>query len=208
MRASSLFKTRRKTRKNGSRSRYDLTAPLARYVARNYETLPKPFRRYQWGYVFRNEKPEEGRTRQFLQMDADTVGSDSPAADAEICMMMADIMEKVGWKRGEYAVRVSSRKLLDGVMDAAGIAAEDAETRGHILRSIDKYDRLGGEEVRKLLGAGRKDESGDFTQGAGLSQKQIAVIMECFRNGEKDFFSNMRDLVGKSARGLGRFGRT
>ena len=196
-----VFSFRDEDEKEWLALRYDLTAPLARYAARHYETLPKPFRRYQWGYVFRNEKPEPGRTRQFLQMDADTIGSASAAADAEMCMMMADIMEAVGLKRGQYAVSVSSRKILDGVMDAAGVAAEDAETRGRVFRSIDKYDRLGGKEVRKLLGAGREDPSGDFTKGAGLSEKQIAWIMECFRDGEKDFFPKMRSLVGESARG-------
>src|SRR3954454_22568486 len=99
--------------------RYDLTAPLARYVAENYDKLPKPYRSYRFGWVFRNEKPGPGRLRQFMQFDADTVGAASPAADAEMCMMAADALEAVGIPRGQYVIKVNSRKVLDAVMDAA-----------------------------------------------------------------------------------------
>ncbi len=149
--------------------RYDLTAPLARYVAENYDRLPKPYRSYRAGWVFRNEKPGPGRFRQFMQFDADTVGAASPAADAEICMMAADCLEALGVKRGEYVIKVNNRKVLDGVMEAIGLGGEaNAGRRLIVLRAIDKLDRLGPEGVRALLGAGRKDESGDFTKGAGL----------------------------------------
>jgi histidyl-tRNA synthetase len=154
--------------------RYDLTAPLARYVAENYERLPKPYRSYRFGWVFRNEKPGPGRFRQFMQFDADTVGAASPAADAEMCMMMADVMEEVGFKRGEYVIKVNSRKVLDGVMEAAGVT--DEKQKLTVLRAIDKLDRLGIDGVRGLLGAGRKDDSGDVTKGAGLDNNQIAHI--------------------------------
>ena len=97
--------------------RYDLTAPLARYVAENFDTLPKPYRSYRVGNVFRNEKPGPGRFRQFMQFDADTVGSSSPAADAEMCMMAADTMEALGIPRGSYVVKVNNRKVLDGVLE-------------------------------------------------------------------------------------------
>ncbi len=159
--------------------RYDLTAPLARYVAENFQNLPKPFRRYQVGTVWRNEKPGPGRFREFTQFDADTVGSASPAADAELLMMTCDSLEALGLKRGEYIVKLNSRKLLDGVLEAAGLAVNgpDAAMRGTVLRAIDKVDRLGSEGVRALLGAGRKDESGDFTKGAGLNDAQIERIM-------------------------------
>ena len=183
--------------------RYDLTAPLARYAARHYETLPKPFRRYQWGYVFRNEKPEPGRTRQFLQMDADTVGSKNAAADAEMCMMMADIMEAVGLKRGQYPVRVSSRKIAEGVMEALAVG-NDMETRATVMRAIDKYDRLGEKGVRDLLGAGRKDPSGDFTKGAGLSAKAIGGVMDFVQmrsQSREDFCEQTASLVQTSRRG-------
>jgi histidyl-tRNA synthetase len=158
--------------------RYDLTAPLARYVAEHYEKLPKPYRSYRAGWVFRNEKPGPGRYRQFMQFDADTVGSASVAADAEICMMAADVMEAVGIKRGDYVVKVNNRKVLDGVMEAIGLGgAENAGRRLAVMRAIDKLDRLGPTGVRALLGAGRKDESGDFTKGAELAAGAIERVL-------------------------------
>jgi histidyl-tRNA synthetase len=161
--------------------RYDLTAPLARYVAENFDKLPKPFRSYRSGLVFRNEKPGPGRFRQFMQFDADTVGAASIAADAEMCMMAADTLEKLGVKRGDYVIKVNDRKVLDGVMEAIGLGGEEnAGKRLTVLRAIDKYDRLGVEGVRALLGAGRKDESGDFTKGAGLDIASIENIVALF----------------------------
>jgi len=158
--------------------RYDLTAPLARYVAENFDALPKPYRAYQVGYVYRNEKPGPGRFRQFMQFDADTVGSASMAADAEVCMMIADTMEELGIPRGSYVVKVNNRKVLDGVMEAIGIGGEgDAGKRLAVLRAIDKLDRLGADGVRSLLGEGRKDESGDFTKGAGLKPDAIERVL-------------------------------
>src|SRR5450432_2787409 len=154
--------------------RYDLTAPLARYVAENFDTLPKPYRSYRAGFVFRNEKPGPGRFRQFMQFDADTVGSASPAADAEMCMLAADTMEALGIPRGSYAVKVNNRKVLDSAMDAAQIPAEKRLTT---MRAIDKLDRLGIDGVRMLLGKGRKDDSGDFTKGAELDDAQTATIV-------------------------------
>jgi histidyl-tRNA synthetase len=150
--------------------RYDLTAPLARYVAEHFERLPKPFRRYAVGPVWRNEKPGPGRFRQFMQFDADTVGTDNIAADAEICMLAADTLEALGIKRGDYVVKVNNRKVLDGVLQSIDLGGEEHATRRlSVLRAIDKLDRLGETGVRQLLGRGRTDESGDFTPGAGLS---------------------------------------
>ncbi|WP_371157819.1 histidine--tRNA ligase [Jannaschia sp. 2305UL9-9] len=158
--------------------RYDLTAPLARVYAENRQTLPTPYRRYAMGPVWRNEKPGPGRFRQFYQCDADTVGSASVAADAEICAMLADTLEAVGIERGDYVIRVNNRKVLNGVMEVAGLAGDDKDVeRGIVLRAIDKLDRLGVEGVRALLGEGRKDESGDFTKGAELSEAQADVII-------------------------------
>jgi histidyl-tRNA synthetase len=154
--------------------RYDLTAPLARYVAANFDKLPKPFRRYAVGPVWRNEKPGPGRYRQFTQFDADTVGTDSVAADAEICMLVADTMEALGLS-GKYVVKVNNRKVLDGVMEAIGVF--DESKRLIILRAMDKLDRLGVEGVRALLGAGRRDESGDFTKGAELTSEQVDIVL-------------------------------
>jgi histidyl-tRNA synthetase len=162
--------------------RYDLTAPLARYVAENFDALPKPYRSYREGLVFRNEKPGPGRFRQFMQFDADTVGSASPAADAEICMMAADTMEALGIPRGSYVVKVNNRKVLDGVLESLGLGGEaNAGKRLTVFRAIDKWDRLGEEGVRLLLGSGRKDESGDFTPGAGLQSEQTELMIEFVR---------------------------
>src|SRR6185312_12626695 len=158
--------------------RYDLTAPLARHVAENFQKLAMPYRSYRFGWVFRNEKPGPGRFRQFMQFDADTVGAGSMAADAEICMMAADTMEALGIPRGAYVVKVNNRKVLDGVMEAIGIGGEEnAGKRLTVLRAIDKLDRLGIEGVRQLLGPGRKDESGDFTKGAGLDSEQTGAVL-------------------------------
>src|SRR5919204_5777457 len=161
--------------------RYDLTAPLARYVAENFDTLPKPYRSYRFGYVFRNEKPGPGRFRQFMQFDADTVGSGSPAADAEMCMMAADTMEALGIPRGSYVVKVNNRKVLDGLLEVIGLGGEaNAGQRLTVLRAIDKYDRLGADGVRALLGPGRRDESGDYTKGADLAPEQVDQILYMF----------------------------
>ncbi len=157
--------------------RYDLTAPLARVFAQHRNELPTPYRRFAMGPVWRNEKPGPGRFRQFYQCDADTVGTNSVAADAEICMMLADALEAVGIERGDYVIRVNNRKVLNGVLEVAGIAEGDERTRGIVLRAIDKLDRLGVEGVRALLGEGRKDESGDFTDGAGLSDTACEAVM-------------------------------
>lgn len=158
--------------------RYDLTAPLARFVAENFDRLPKPYRSYRAGYVFRNEKPGPGRFRQFMQFDADAVGAASVAADAEMCMMAADTLERLGIRRGDYVIKVNNRKVLDGLMEAIGLGgAESFGRRLTVLRAIDKLDRLGLNGVRELLGAGRKDESGDFTKGAYLDPDQIELVV-------------------------------
>jgi histidyl-tRNA synthetase len=162
--------------------RYDLTAPLARCVAENYQHLALPYRSYRYGWVFRNEKPGPGRFRQFMQFDADTVGAPSMAADAEMCMLAADTMEELGIRRGDYVVKVNNRKVLDGVMEVANLTGDK-----HLvaMRAIDKLDRLGFEGVRMLLGKGRKDESGDFTKGADLSDQQVTRILSFTGWGEK-----------------------
>ena len=162
--------------------RYDLTAPLARYVAENYQHLALPYRSYRQGYVYRNEKPGPGRFRQFMQFDADTVGSPSMAADAEMCMLAADTMEALGIKRGDYVVKVSNRKVLDGILEAIELGGDaNAGRRLTVLRAIDKLDRLGFDAVRELLGPGRKDESGDFTKGAGLDETACDAVLGFLR---------------------------
>jgi histidyl-tRNA synthetase len=163
--------------------RYDLTAPLARYVAENFQNLPKPFRRYQVGPVWRNEKPGPGRFREFTQFDADTVGSNSPSADAELLMMACDALEEVGLKRGQYIVKINSRKFLNGILALAGV---EPQKSGAVLRALDKFDRLSDAGVRALLGEGRKDESGDFTKGASLNPGQTEKMMRLFTDDMDD----------------------
>jgi histidyl-tRNA synthetase len=206
--------------------RYDLTAPLARVAAqyregsatsqwptmpKGYETgVPMPYRRYAMGPVWRNEKPGPGRFRQFYQCDADTVGSASVAADAEICAMLADALEEVGIPRGDYIVRVNNRKVLNGVMEVAGVLDPSdpekfAHERGIVLRAIDKLDRLGVEGVRALLGEGRKDESGDVTKGAGLGANQAEIVMGFMaakRDTGAETVARLRALVGASTLGI------
>ncbi|TPJ39148.1 histidine--tRNA ligase [Mesorhizobium sp. B2-7-1] len=165
--------------------RYDLTAPTARFVAENFEKLPKPYRSYRAGWVFRNEKPGPGRFRQFMQFDADTIGTPGVAADAEMAMMMADVMEALGIKRGQYVIRVNNRKVLDGVLEAIGLGGdENAGRRLTVLRAIDKLDKLGPEGVALLLGQGRKDESGDFTKGAGLDEESVQFVLNAVLPGD------------------------
>ncbi len=189
--------------------RYDLTAPLARYVAENFDTLPKPYRSYRYGYVYRNEKPGPGRFRQFMQFDADTVGSASPAADAEMCMMAADTMEALGIPRGSYLVKVNNRKVLDGVLECIGLSGEiNVGKRLTVLRAIDKYDRLGRDGVAALLQDGRRDESGDFTRGAGLNAKQAESVLNYIEvqsneraGGVERVFENWTNTIGLSSTG-------
>ena len=119
--------------------RYDLTAPLARYVAENFQHLALPYRSYRYGWVFRNEKPGPGRYRQFMQFDADTVGAASMAADAEMCMLAADTMEELGIPRGEYVVKVNNRKVLDGLLEVGDLIGDENNNKHlTVMRAIDK----------------------------------------------------------------------
>jgi len=184
--------------------RYDLTAPLARYVAENFDALPKPYRSYRSGWVFRNEKPGPGRFRQFMQFDADTVGAASVAADAEICMMAADTMEALGLA-GQYVIKVNNRKILDGVMEAIGLGGDDkAGQRLTVLRAIDKLDKIGPDGVRDLLGEGRMDVSGDYTKGAGLDAEQAKRVLAFTAAGGanvQETLVNLETVITGSERG-------
>jgi len=162
--------------------RYDLTAPLARFAAQTWETLPKPFRRYAFGPVWRNEKPGPGRFREFIQCDADTVGSARPEADAEVIAMAAEGLEAAGLAPGAFVLKINNRKLLNGLMDRAGVS--DGGQRLAVLRAVDKLDRLGPEGVRLLLGEGRRDESGAFTKGAGLGAGASEAVLSFTAAGE------------------------
>ena len=181
--------------------RYDLTAPLARFAAENWETLAKPFRRYAYGPVWRNEKPGPGRYRQFIQCDADTVGSARPEADAEMIAMGAEGFEAAGLKRGDYLLKINNRKLLNGLLATAGV--ESAGQKLAVLRAVDKLDRLGPDGVRLLLGDGRKDESGDFTKGAGLKASAAEAVIAFVQAGagRADTLARLANVVGGSAEG-------
>ena len=182
--------------------RYDLTAPLARFAAQNWETLPKPFRRYAFGPVWRNEKPGPGRYREFVQCDADTVGSARPEADAEIIAMAVEGLEAAGLPTGSAVIKINNRKLLNGLMTAAGVESEGQKLA--VLRAVDKLDRLGPDGVRLLLGEGRKDESGDFTKGAGLSAQaaeRVLAFTAAGVGGRSDTLAKLADVVGGSAEG-------
>ncbi|WP_375630140.1 MULTISPECIES: histidine--tRNA ligase [unclassified Bartonella] len=185
--------------------RYDLTAPLARYFAENFEVLPKPYRSYRLGFVFRNEKPGPGRFRQFMQFDADIVGTPTVAADAEICMMAADSLEKLGFQHHEYAIRLNNRKILDCVLEKIGLGGnEQVEKRLTVLRAIDKLDKFGSEGVRLLLGKGRLDESGDFTKGAELKDKEIECILTLTAAGAEtaeETLEALKEVVGDHVQG-------
>lgn len=179
--------------------RYDLTAPLARHVAENFNEIQLPYRTYRNGWVFRNEKPGPGRFRQFMQFDADILGAPGVQADAEMCMMMADTMEALGIDRGDYVIRVNNRKVLDGVMEAIGLGGdENAEKRLTVLRSLDKFDKFGVDGVKLLLGEGRwdgdKEGEGDFTLGAGLDQQSIERLLDYFDLSYRDCFQDQMSL--------------
>ena len=163
--------------------RYDLTAPLARFTAKNFDNLPRPFKRYQLGTVWRNEKPGPGRFREFLQFDADYVGTSNLLADSELCVLISEILEKCGLVNNEFNIKISNRKLSKGLLEELNITDQNQQSIS--LRAIDKLDRVGIEGVRLLLGKGRKDKSGDFTDGAQLKENQIKKIVE---------FLNSKDL--------------
>ncbi|MDF1669745.1 MAG: histidine--tRNA ligase [Roseovarius sp.] len=182
--------------------RYDLTAPLARVYAQHRNDLPTPYRRYAMGPVWRNEKPGPGRFRQFYQCDADTVGTASPAADAEICAMLSDTLEKVGIPRGDYLVRVNNRKVLNGVLETMGL--NDDSQRDAVLRTIDKFDKVGESGVRELLGKGRLDASGAYIDGVGLSDDQAGPVLAFLTSkgaGAATTLANLRAAIGASTIG-------
>lgn len=183
--------------------RYDLTAPLARVYAQHRNELPTPYRRYAMGPVWRNEKPGPGRFRQFYQCDADTVGSASMAADAEICAMLAETLEEVGIPRGDYIIRVNNRKVLNGVLESMGLAEDEARSAA-VMRTIDKFDKVGEAGVRELLGKGRLDASGAYIDGVGLGEDQAEPVLAFLISRAEDAtqtLANLRGAVGGSQMG-------
>ena len=181
-----------KDEKNWLSLRYDLTAPLARYIAKNYLEISKPFKRYQLGMVWRNEKSGPGRYREFLQFDADYVGTKNLQADAELCVLISEILEKCGLKKDDYTVKISSRKFTKDLFNELKIQSD--EQTSVTLRALDKIDRLGWEEVKKILGKGRKDKSGDFTKGANLNVEQIQILEKRIKE-TKPNTSDILDII-------------
>src|SRR5690606_843295 len=184
--------------------RYDLTAPLARFVAEQRDGLPKPFRRWQTGLVWRNEKPGPGRFRQFVQCDADTVGSDNPASDAEIIAMAGQALAAVGVPRERYVFKINSRRILNGGLLGVGLDENASKARLTVMRAIDKLDRVGVQGVAALLGKGRKDESGDFTEGAQLDPAAVQKVIDFVTlptESRSAVLSGLERLVGDNAEG-------
>lgn len=159
--------------------RYDLTAPLARYVAENYQFIPKPFKRYQVGSVWRNEKPGPGRYREFIQFDADAIGISNNYVDAELCVMVAKIFLELGFTAKEYKVKYSSRIIWEDIFKRINL---DEIQIPAVLRAVDKLDRLGIDGVKELLLEGRQDKSGDFMQGVNLKDSQANEILDFISN--------------------------
>lgn len=186
--------------------RYDLTAPLARFYAENMAVLPRPFRSFRQGWVFRNEKTKPGRYRQFLQFDADTVGTNSSAADAELCMMAADTLETLGIKRGDFIIRVNNRKIMDGILENIGLVGDDhQDAKLTVMRAMDKLDKVGLKGVEELLGKGRLDESGDYTEGAKLSSEAQQIVLSFLQvtgQAAEETLNKLQNLVGSSEKGL------
>ena len=183
--------------------RYDLTAPLARVYAQYRNELPTPYRRYSMGPVWRNEKPGPGRFRQFYQCDADTVGSASIAADSEICMLLSDTLEYVGISKGDYIIKANNRKVLNGVLESMNI--QETPIRDAILRTVDKFDKVGESGIRQLLGKGRLDASGAYIDGVGLSDTEADVVIAFLTSKGSNIettLSNLKNLIGSSDIGL------
>ncbi|MFI4974849.1 MAG: histidine--tRNA ligase [Caulobacterales bacterium] len=187
--------------------RYDLTAPLARFAAQHWETLPKPFRRYAFGPVWRNEKPGPGRFREFVQCDADTVGSARPEADAEIIAMAVEGYAAAGLPPSTYVLKINNRKLLNGLLSSLGVETEGQKLA--VLRAVDKLDRLGTDGVRLLLGEGRLDESGAFTRGAELKRAAADAVLAFLSAGldsghqvsRASTLDRLANVIGGSAEG-------
>ena len=172
--------------------RYDLTAPLARYVAKNFNSIPKPFKRYQLGTVWRNEKPGPGRFREFLQFDADYVGTKNLQADAELCVLISEVLEKCGLNKNDYTVKISSRNITERLFKKLKVNSKEQILI--TLRALDKIERLGWNEVKKLLGEGRKDKSGDYTKGAKLKSDQIKIIEDTLKNDSPET-EDMKEII-------------
>ena len=175
--------------------RYDMSAPLARFVAQNYRDLTFPYKRYTYGDVFRREKPDSARYRSFMQFDADIIGNvNESQADAEICNIIADTFLNCGLKSSQFTINVSNRKIVQGLINELKVTS-DKELK--IIRAIDKLERIGMDGVKDLLQKERKDESGAITKGANLSNDQASQIIEFLKI--KDIKSLKSNIKNKTS---------
>jgi len=169
--------------------RYDLSSPLSRFVAQNYRELPFPYKRYAIGNVWRNEKPDTGKSRyrEFSQADCDIIGNvNSSQADAEICNIIADTLTKCGLGDKQFKVSISNRKIVQGLINQLKIFDKYQELK--VIRAIDKLDRIGIKGVEDLLKKERIDASGAVTKGANLSDAQASEILNFLK------IKNIKDL--------------
>ncbi len=172
--------------------RYDLSAPLSRFVAENFRELVFPYKRFAYGNVFRQEKADSARFRSFAQLDADIIGDADPAqADAEICNIIVDSFLNCGLKKDQFSINISNKKILQGLINEINI---EESKQYKLLKSIDKLDRLGLKGVEELLKYGRKDQSGAFTKGCELSNDQASQILSFLSlKNLKDLKSNLKN---------------
>ena len=167
--------------KDGDKSitlRYDLSSPLARFVAQNNQELPSIYKRYAIQNVFRNEKPGNGRYREFLQADFDIIGNTNPAqSNAELCNLISTTLMECGLKKDQFIINVSNRKIVQGLIDELNISSEK---QLKVIRAIDKLDKpgFGLSGVEALLKKERKDSSGAITKGADLNDDQVKQILD------------------------------
>ena len=157
--------------------RYDLSSPLARFVAQNNQELPSIYKRYAIQNVFRNEKSGNARFREFTQADCDIVGNVNPAqANAELCNLVASTLIECGLKKDQFTINVSNRKIIQGLIQDLKIPA-NKEIK--VMRAIDKLDKpdFGIKGVEDLLKKERKDKSGAITKGADLNDDQVSKIL-------------------------------
>ncbi len=173
--------------------RFDLTVPLARLIAM-YPDLPKPFRRYQVGRLWRAEKPDPGRYREFYQFDLDAVGCPDVLTDAEIIVAMHDTLKALGIER--FQIKINNRKILNGAVRFAEIP-ENATNA--VIRVLDKLDKIGIEGISQELSEGRVDVSGDRIRGLGLQKNQIEKICDYLaiaKGTRKDTLRSVSEVIG------------
>ncbi|MCI0334335.1 MAG: histidine--tRNA ligase [Planctomycetes bacterium] len=166
--------------------RFDLTVPLARFAAQHIGTLGTPFKRYHIACVWRGENTQRGRYREFMQCDFDTIGAKNVAADAEVVLVVHDLLRAIGFER--FTIRVNNRLVLSGLLESIGLQSHATD----VLRALDKLAKIGPERVVE-----------EIQQTAGASAKDAACIVEMVQlSGPNDaVLAQLRPLVSGSERG-------